>query len=116
LLKAASLYEAPLSNVTNDKDTTPLVIACSAGSTTQIIYQLLESDSDMVSCRVALDVTTPFVALARRYQMLRRIPRYSKVTVPLEHVTKEIMRMEEESTEHNYETYSSGRGGGDANK
>jgi hypothetical protein len=41
------------------------------------------------------------------------IPSYSKVTVPLEHVTKEIMRMEEESTKHNYETYSSGRGGGD---
>jgi hypothetical protein len=109
LLKAASLYEVPLSNITNYKGATPLVIVCSAGSTTQVIYQLLESDSDMVSC-VDSDATTPFVALARRYQMLRRIPKYSKMTVPLEDVTKEMMRMEEESTEY-YETYSSGRGG-----
>lgn len=111
-LHAACHYKPPLSVVTsilmaaryfpgaplqlhtmvNSTNSTALVIACTTGASTRVIQALLEPaglENGGKTVSIAdQQATTPFLGLARRYEMLRNIPCHSKSSLPLVDVTE----------------------------
>jgi hypothetical protein len=76
-----------LHTMVNAKGATPLVIACSSGVSTRVLYLLLEQvHGGMLANMTDRETNTPFWGLAHHYEMLLTIPKHSKDSLPLREI------------------------------
>ena len=75
----------------NHKKSTPLIIACATGASTRVIQELLEPvglvNGGTIVSLPDRQANTPFLGLARRYEMLRKIPANSIRSLALSQIS-----------------------------
>jgi ankyrin repeat protein len=87
LLDLASTVNVPLSNTVNSHGATPLVICCNSGGAKLPVMLLLLEGLESIRQLTDDRGNSVFWGLTSRYQMLRKVPVFSKTLLPLEDIS-----------------------------